>query len=304
MLDSQQSVFDACVKNLVLGCFAGFNATVLAYGQTGSGKTYTMGSGFVNGIAEEDLGIIPRVIHLIFEEEAKRRSKAEFIIKCSFLEIYNEELIDLLDSQIGDRLPPKREISIREEKNGTISVYGLQEVKVTSAEQMAECLDNGSHARRTASTLMNQQSSRSHGIFTISIEQHLLVQDGEEGNKNEFTVAKFHFVDLAGSERTKKTGAEGKTLKEGININKSLLALGQVISALTDTEKKSGHIPYRDSKLTRILQDSLGGNSRTSMIACCSPAESSYDETLNTLKYAARARNITNKPVVNRDPAS
>jgi hypothetical protein len=151
---------------------------------------------------------------------------------------------------------------------------------------------------------MNQQSSRSHGIFTISIEQHLLVQDGEEGNKNEFTVAKFHFVDLAGSERTKKTGAEGKTLKEGININKSLLALGQVISALTDTEKKSGHIPYRDSKLTRILQDSLGGNSRTSMIACCSPAESSYDETLNTLKYAARARNITNKPVVNRDPAS
>jgi kinesin family member 21 len=117
-------------------------------------------------------------------------------------------------------------------------------------------------------------------------------------------VAKFHFVDLAGSERAKKTGATGSILKEGININKSLLSLGNVITALTDDTKKLGHIPYRDSKLTRILQDSLGGNSRTSMIACCSPAESSYDETMNTLRYASRAMNIKNKPIINRDAAS
>lgn len=120
----------------------------------------------------------------------------------------------------------------------------------------------------------------------------------------EYISAKFHFVDLAGSERIKKTGATGSTLKEGININKSLLALGNVISALTDENKKSAHIPYRDSKLTRILQDSLGGNSRTSMIACCSPAESNFDETLGTLRYASKARKIKNKAVINRDPAS
>lgn len=123
-------------------------------------------------------------------------------------------------------------------------------------------------------------------------------------NADEFMVAKFHFVDLAGSERAKKTGATGATMKEGININKSLLSLGNVIAALTDEAKRAAHVPYRDSKLTRILQDSLGGNSRTSMIACCSPAETNFEETLNTLKYASRARNIKNKPVVNRDPAS
>lgn len=157
---------------------------------------------------------------------------------------------------------------------------------------------------------MNQQSSRSHGIFTITIEQHFiedLLVDGvasKAASQDEFMIAKFHFVDLAGSERAKKTGATGATMKEGININKSLLSLGNVIAALTDETKKNAHVPYRDSKLTRILQDSLGGNSRTSMIACCSPAEFNFEETLNTLKYASRARNIKNKPVVNRDPAS
>jgi hypothetical protein len=129
-------------------------------------------------------------------------------------------------------------------------------------------------------------------------------QEGGKGNPDEFMVAKFHFVDLAGSERAKKTGATGATMKEGININKSLLTLGQVISSLTEETSRKVHVPYRDSKLTRILQDSLGGNSRTSMIACCSPAENNFDETLNTLKYASRARNIQNKPVINRDPAS
>ncbi len=149
---SQEHIFDVCVKNLVLSCFCGFNATVLAYGQTGSGKTYTMGSGFTLGVKEEDLGIIPRVIRLIFAEEQARRDKAEILIKCSFLEIYNEELIDLLDQNVEEK---KKEIAIREEKNGTISVYGLEEVTVRSAAEMANCLDIGSHARRTAWTMMN-----------------------------------------------------------------------------------------------------------------------------------------------------
>ena len=172
----QETVFNECVKNLVLGCFVGFNATILAYGQTGSGKTFTMGSGYIVGVAEDDLGIIPRVIRLIFDEVEARKHKAEFIIKCSFLEIYNEELHDLLDSNVSnttmiDRImPQKKEINIREEKNGTISVYGLKEITVKNQEDMARCLDMGSSNRSVASTLMNNQSSRSHGIFTISIE--------------------------------------------------------------------------------------------------------------------------------------
>ena len=275
-----------------------------------------MGSGYIVGVDEEDLGIIPRVIRQIFHEVEARKDKAEFIIKCSFLEIYNEELQDLLDSgrenstMIDRIMPQKKEINIREEKNGTISVYGLKEMTVTSQDEMARCLDIGSNNRTVASTLMNNTSSRSHGIFTISIEQHLIedlitgvpAASGQD-KPDEYMAAKFHFVDLAGSERAKRTGATGDVLKEGININKSLLALGNVISSLTDPAKNH-HVPYRDSKLTRILQDSLGGNSRTVMLACCSPAETNMEETLNTLKYAARARNIKNKPVINRDPAS
>jgi len=160
---------------------------------------------------------------------------------------------------------------------------------------------------------MNEGSSRSHAIFTVVIEQKIVKDVGAEVEKKEGEEAaqvteeissKFHFVDLAGSERIKKTGATGMLLKEGISINKGLLCLGQVISALTDANKAKEHIPYRDSKLTRILQDSLGGNSRTTMIACVSPAESNLEESLSTVKYASRARNIKNKPVVNRDPNS
>jgi len=285
-----------------------------------------MGSGYTIGLEPSQFGIIPRVIHLIFEEVEQRKKKSEFIIKCSFLEIYNEELHDLLDPQslhqalaTGER---NSKINIREEKNGSIAVYGLHEEKVDNYEELASCLDRGSNSRTTSATLMNNNSSRSHAIFTISIEQHEIAdvdqnveqsdgQDQQVGDggaqapgASEFMVAKFHFVDLAGSERVKKTGAEGATLKEGININKSLLVLGNVISALSEVGKKGHFVPYRDSKLTRILQDSLGGNSRTSMIACCSPAESNFDETLNTLNYASRARKIKNKPKVNRDPNS
>ena len=176
----QEDVFDTCVKNLVLGCFEGFNATILAYGQTGSGKTFTMGSGYTIGVKEEDLGIIPRVIRMIFDEKEARQNKAEVIIKCTFLEIYNEELHDLLErnnstaTMIDKIMPQKKEITIREEKNGMISVNGLKEMTVNSAEEMAGCLDMGSSQRVTACTLMNSSSSRSHGIFTISIEQKMI----------------------------------------------------------------------------------------------------------------------------------
>jgi len=264
------------------------------------------------GLKEGDLGIIPRVIKLIFEEIERRKHKAEFIVKCTFLEIYNEELHDLLEpagNSVIDRFMQKKDITIREEKSGNISVYGLREETVSNYDELAACLDRGSNFRSTASTLMNNCSSRSHAIFTISIEQHVIEDlykpdKQAQTSEGEFMVAKFHFVDLAGSERAKRTGATGATLKEGISINKGLLALGNVISALTEETKKGQHVPYRDSKLTRILQDSLGGNSRTSMIACVSPAEVNFEETLNTLKYASRARNIKNKPVVNRDPNS
>lgn len=221
-----------------------------------------------------------------------------FVVKVSFLEIYNEEIHDLL---VLNTVSSEKTINIREDK-GSVVLMGLHEETVGSMDEMINCLDRGSISRSTASTLMNSQSSRSHGIFTINIEQELLPEGDDE--IQEFTMAKFHFVDLAGSERAKRTGASGATLKEGININKGLLCLGNVISALTDDSKKAHHVPYRDSKLTRILQNSLGGNAKTSMIACISPAEINFEETLNTLKYASRARHIKNKPVINTDPQS
>jgi kinesin family protein 4/21/27 len=302
--DSHQvEIYEACAKHLVSSCLAGYNATVLAYGQTGSGKTFTMGSSQRLNVLEEDLGIIPRVIGNIFEEVTQRKDKAEFLLKVSFLEIYNEEIHDLLDPVL---MAHEKTITIREDK-GSISLMGLHEQKVDTYYEMLECLDRGSLKRSTSATLMNATSSRSHAIFTISIEQHILEDAGDERpetEEQEYTTAKFHFVDLAGSERAKRTGAVGATLKEGININKGLLCLGNVISALTEDSKKNVHVPYRDSKLTRILQDSLGGNSKTYMIACVSPAEINLEETLNTLKYASRARHIKNKPIVNRDPTS
>ena len=199
---------------------------------------------------------------------------------------------------------------------------------VTSEDETMQCLKSGAFNRTTASTNMNDQSSRSHAIFTIFVQQqrqaraedpfHLMGENGEEGGEEkppppapsgepgdlETLSAKFHFVDLAGSERLKRTGATGDRAKEGISINCGLLALGNVISALGDTARRASHVPYRDSKLTRLLQDSLGGNSRTLMIACVSPSDRDFMETLNTLKYANRARNIKNKVTANQDKTS
>ncbi|XP_072482701.1 chromosome-associated kinesin KIF4A isoform X2 [Notamacropus eugenii] len=287
----QEEVFNTAVAPLIKGIFQGYNATVLAYGQTGSGKTFSMGSAYTAAQEHEPtVGVIPRVIRLLFTEMDKKVD-FEFTLKVSYLEIYNEEILDLLC--------PSREkssqINIREDPKEGIKIIGLTEKTVSLAMDTVSCLEQGNNCRTVASTAMNSQSSRSHAIFTISIEQK------KKSDKNSSFRSKLHLVDLAGSERQKKTKAEGDRLKEGININRGLLCLGNVISALGD-DKKGGFIPYRDSKLTRLLQDSLGGNSHTLMIACVSPADSNLEETVNTLRYADRARKIKNKPVVNLDP--
>ncbi|KAF5736176.1 putative Chromosome-associated kinesin KLP1 [Tripterygium wilfordii] len=313
------AIFAECVAPLVDGLFQGYNATVLAYGQTGSGKTYTMGSGYKDGC---HMGIIPQVMNALFKKIEVSKYQTKFELHVSFIEILKEEVRDLLDSvsvsksmtasgQSGRVTGPGRPpIQIRESSNGVITLAGSTEVAVHTLQEMAACLEQGSLTRATGSTNMNNQSSRSHAIFTITLEQTRKVhpenpvhENPDEDMGEEYFCAKLHLVDLAGSERAKRTGSDGLRLKEGIHINKGLLALGNVISALGDDKKrKEGvHVPYRDSKLTRLLQDSLGGNSKTAMIACISPADINAEESLNTLKYANRARNIQNKPVINRD---
>ncbi|CAO2640692.1 Chromosome-associated kinesin KIF4 [Lemmus lemmus] len=286
----QEEVFNTAVAPLIKGIFKGYNATVLAYGQTGSGKTYSMGGAYTAEQEHEStIGVIPRVIQLFFKE-INKKSDFELTLKVSYLEIYNEEILDLLCPS-----HEKTQINIREDPKEGIKLVGLTEKTVLVASDTVDCLERGNNSRTVASTAMNSQSSRSHAIFTISIEQR------KKNDKNSSFRSKLHLVDLAGSERQKKTKAEGNRLREGININRGLLCLGNVISALGD-DKKGSFVPYRDSKLTRLLQDSLGGNSHTLMIACVSPADSNLEETLNTLRYADRARKIKNKPIVNIDP--
>lgn len=317
------AMFEECAAPLVEGLFQGYNATVLAYGQTGSGKTYTMGTSMKDGY---QTGIIPLVMNALFSKIETLKHETEFQLHVSFIEILKEEVRDLLDSSTSlnkldspggnsgkFNVPGKPPIQIRETSNGVITLAGSTETSVTTLKEMAACLEQGSLNRATGSTNMNNQSSRSHAIFTITLEQMrklnpVVSGDGSpiETVHEDYLCAKLHLVDLAGSERAKRTGSDGMRFKEGVHINKGLLALGNVISALGDEKKRKegNHVPYRDSKLTRLLQDSLGGNSRTVMIACISPADINAEETLNTLKYANRARNIQNKPVINRDPMS
>ncbi|XP_057779688.1 kinesin-like protein KIN-4A isoform X2 [Salvia miltiorrhiza] len=316
------AMYEECVAPLVDGLFQGYNATVLAYGQTGSGKTYTMGTSLKDGC---QTGLIPKVMNALFSKIESQKGDIEFQLHVSFIEIHNEEVRDLLDLSSSSKqetangnaakvtIPGKPPIQIRETSNGVITLAGSTECSVKTLKEMADCLEQGSLSRATGSTNMNNQSSRSHAIFTITMEQMHRLHPGDSSDSNlsdcmteEYLCAKLHLVDLAGSERAKRTGSDGLRFKEGVHINKGLLALGNVISALGDDKKrKEGvHVPYRDSKLTRLLQDSLGGNSRTIMLACISPADINAEETLNTLKYANRARNIRNKPVINRDPVS
>ncbi|OON22728.1 kinesin motor domain protein, partial [Opisthorchis viverrini] len=328
---AQDTIFNTLARPLIDGCLNGYNATILAYGQTGSGKTYTMGTGFDLTASNQDAGIIPRAVQYLFARISQCRAEAadkhqpvpEFKVVAQFLELYNEELVDLLDA---DR-SRKPHLRLHENAQGDIYLTGVSTRLVSSLNDTLKCLRDGSLVRSTASTNMNAQSSRSHAIFTLHVRQQRLVKYDEDSNgprqtetqdsehdpdstvvdpipEYETLTAKFHFVDLAGSERLKRTGATGDRAKEGISINRGLLALGNVISALGDKAKRGCHVPYRDSKLTRLLQDSLGGNSRTIMIACISPSDCDFLETLNTLKYANRARNIRNRIVMNQDKTS
>ncbi|XP_008109816.1 kinesin-like protein KIF21A isoform X11 [Anolis carolinensis] len=323
----QEEIYVQCINKLIEGCFEGYNATVFAYGQTGAGKTYTMGTGFDVNIMEEEQGIIPRAVKHLYKciEEKKHAAikqglpPPEFKVNAQFLELYNEEVLDLFDTTRDiDAKNKKSNIKIHEDSAGGIYTVGVTTRTVNAESEMMQCLKLGALSRTTASTQMNVQSSRSHAIFTVHLCQtricspidadnmtdNRIISESSELNEFETLTAKFHFVDLAGSERLKRTGATGERAKEGISINCGLLALGNVISALGDKSKKVTHVPYRDSKLTRLLQDSLGGNSQTVMIACVSPSDRDFMETLNTLKYANRARNIKNKVMVNQDRAS
>ncbi|XP_066865167.1 kinesin-like protein KIF21A isoform X3 [Kogia breviceps] len=327
-IDSQQEqIYTQCIEKLIEGCFEGYNATVFAYGQTGAGKTYTMGTGFDVNIIEEEQGIISRAVkHLFKSIEEKKHTfiknglpPPDFKVNAQFLELYNEEVLDLFDTTRDiDAKNKKSNIRIHEDSAGGIYTVGVTTRTVITESEMMQCLKLGALSRTTASTQMNVQSSRSHAIFTIhlcqtrmcpqidaeSANDNKVISESSQMNEFETLTAKFHFVDLAGSERLKRTGATGERAKEGISINCGLLALGNVISALGDKSKRATHVPYRDSKLTRLLQDSLGGNSQTIMIACVSPSDRDFMETLNTLKYANRARNIKNKVMINQDRAS
>jgi len=283
---SQQAFYEESCSPLVDNVLEGYNGTIFAYGQTGCGKTHTM-----QGPNEpaEHRGVIPRSFDHVFESIQLAQNQ-EFLVRCSYLEIYNEEIRDLLGKD------PKKKCDIKEDPNKGVFVKNLTQTVVDNQETIQRVMDAGLANRTVGQTLMNSVSSRSHSIFTIVIE----CNEKDEAGEDHFRLGKLNLVDLAGSERQSKTGATGDRLKEGCKINLSLSALGNVISALVDG--RGSHIPYRDSKLTRLLQDSLGGNTKTLMVAAISPADYNYDETLSTLRYANRAKNIKNKPVVNEDP--
>ncbi|TFK30051.1 kinesin [Coprinopsis marcescibilis] len=377
---TQYEMFETTAKPLITRFTEGFNCTILAYGQTSSGKTFTMTGVDLDADPSDpsnNMGIVPRAVSNIFSRANQLKEEKSgtwtYNIKASFIEIYNEDLIDLLSI---DDLGGRRDVQIREDKHGHIIWDGLREVNVRNATEVMSLLRKGTSIRRTNETDMNAQSSRSHAIFSLTLTQKkysgstpgprshsplppngrspsrlarpgsmyaspgganrvaspplgrpstpsfasamnrgglrpasALGHSGDRAGADDeagdwvTVTSKFHFVDLAGSERLKRTAAQGERIKEGISINSGLLALGNVISALGDPARAKSntatYVPYRDSKLTRLLQDSLGGNAHTLMIACVSPAEWNAGETLNTLKYANRARNIKNRAVVN-----
>ncbi|XP_059607814.1 kinesin-like protein Klp68D [Phlebotomus argentipes] len=279
---TQQNLYDETVRPLVSSVLEGFNCCVFAYGQTGTGKTYTMEG--VRG-DPEDKGIIPRAFEQIWAH-INRAQNMNFLVEASYLEIYMEELRDLLK-------PSNRGgLELRERESVGVHVPNLHSVLCKNVEDMVTVMNQGNRNRTVGYTNMNEHSSRSHAIFLIKIEMCEL-------DSNTVKVGKLNLIDLAGSERQSKTGATAERLKEASKINRALSSLGNVISALAEN---SPHIPYRDSKLTRLLQDSLGGNSKTIMIANIGPSEYNYNETLTTLRYASRAKTIQNKPVKNEDP--
>ncbi|XP_040823645.1 kinesin-like protein KIF13A isoform X3 [Ochotona curzoniae] len=288
----QEMVFKCLGEGILEKAFQGYNACIFAYGQTGSGKSFSM-----MGHAEQ-LGLIPRLCCALFKRISLEQNESHtFKVEVSYMEIYNEKVRDLLDPK-GSR----QSLKVREHKVLGPYVDGLSQLAVTSFEDIESLMSEGNKSRTVAATNMNEESSRSHAVFNIIITQTLYdLQSGNSGEK----VSKVSLVDLAGSERVSKTGAAGERLKEGSNINKSLTTLGLVISSLADQaagKGKNKFVPYRDSVLTWLLKDNLGGNSQTSMIATISPAADNYEETLSTLRYADRAKRIVNHAVVNEDP--
>eukprot|EP00927_Polykrikos_kofoidii_P015388 TRINITY_DN16830_c0_g1_i1.p1 TRINITY_DN16830_c0_g1~~TRINITY_DN16830_c0_g1_i1.p1 ORF type:complete len:802 (-),score=200.43 TRINITY_DN16830_c0_g1_i1:201-2498(-) len=282
----QSQFYEETGYAIVESVMDGYNGTIFAYGQTGTGKTHTM----VGPPEPAELaGVIPRTFEHIFNNINVTCTK-KFLVRASYLEIYNEEIRDLLSKN------PKAKLELKDHPEGGVYVKDLSNLIVKGVADLGQVMEVGQRNRSVASTLMNNESSRSHSIFTITIET---AETGAD-SKEHIRVGKMNMVDLAGSERQSKTGASGETLKEATKINMSLSALGNVISALVDA--KTSFIPYRDSKLTRLLQDSLGGNTKTVMCACIGPVDYNYDETLSTLRYAYRAKSIKNKPRINEDP--
>ncbi|XP_064419297.1 kinesin heavy chain isoform X3 [Latimeria chalumnae] len=277
---TQDQVYNACAKQIVKDVLDGYNGTIFAYGQTSSGKTHTM-----EGKLHDShlMGIIPRIAHDIFDHIYSMDENLEFHIKVSYFEIYLDKIRDLLDVS-------KTNLAVHEDKNRVPYVKGCTERFVSSPEEVMDVIDEGKANRHVAVTNMNEHSSRSHSIFLINIKQ-------ENVETEKKLIGKLYLVDLAGSEKVSKTGAEGAVLDEAKNINKSLSALGNVISALAEGTKT--HVPYRDSKMTRILQDSLGGNCRTTIIICCSPSIFNEAETKSTLMFGQRAKTIKNTVSVN-----
>ncbi|EKD21791.1 uncharacterized protein L3040_005301 [Drepanopeziza brunnea f. sp. 'multigermtubi'] len=287
----QAMIYDDVVTPILEEMIAGYNCTIFAYGQTGTGKTYTM-SGDMNetfGMLSDAAGIIPRALHALFNK--LEIDDAEASVKCSFIELYNEELRDLISPDDNVKLKIYDDNS-KKGHSSTI-VQGMEESHIKSAIEGINLLQHGSHKRQVAATKCNDLSSRSHTVFTVTAYIKRTAENGEDY----VSAGKLNLVDLAGSENIQRSGAENKRAAEAGLINKSLLTLGRVINALVD---RGSHIPYRESKLTRLLQDSLGGRTKTCIIATVSPAKSNLEETISTLDYAFRAKNIRNKPQVNQ----
>ncbi|XP_064610162.1 kinesin-like protein KIF3A isoform X2 [Liolophura sinensis] len=283
----QVDIYNEVARPIVECVLEGYNGTIFAYGQTGTGKTFTMEG--VRAIPELR-GIIPNSFAHIFGAISKAEEGARFLVRTSYLEIYNEEIKDLLGKDQTQRL------EVKERPDIGVYVKDLSAFVVNNADELDRIMTLGNKNRSVGATNMNEHSSRSHAIFTVTIECSEKGPDGQQHVR----VGKLHLVDLAGSERQAKTGATGQRLKEATKINLSLSTLGNVISSLVDG--KSTHIPYRNSKLTRLLQDSLGGNSKTVMVANIGPADYNYDESISTLRYANRAKNIKNRAKINEDP--
>lgn len=291
---SQVDVYNVVVSPLLKQVIAGYNCTVFAYGQTGTGKTYTMEGDRVDDFnlhwqSDTSAGMIPRCFNQLFEELQLLENR-QYIVRVNFLELYNEELFDLLtsDGNATSKIKLYEDVT----KKGSVIIHGLEEITVRNKMEIYKILEKGSERRQIAATLLNANSSRSHTVFSITVHMKENTNDGVELLKT----AKLNLVDLAGNESVGKWGIFDKRAREAKSINQSLLTLGRVITALVE---KAPHVPYRESKLTRLLQDSLGGQTKTSIIATISSASSNFDETLSTLDYAYRAKNITNYPKIN-----